>query len=53
MARCRHRLAPVGAGDENLVRYLEQDAAAAGLTQVRAAVMDGRTYASRRGGSTR
>jgi SAM-dependent methyltransferase len=26
---------------ENLVRYLEQDAAAAGLTQVRAAVMDG------------
>jgi SAM-dependent methyltransferase len=26
---------------ENLVRYLERDAAAAGLTQVRAAVMDG------------
>lgn len=26
---------------ENLVRYLEEDAAAAGLTQVRAAVMDG------------
>jgi SAM-dependent methyltransferase len=26
---------------ENLVRYLEQDAAAAGLSQVRAAVMDG------------
>jgi SAM-dependent methyltransferase len=26
---------------ENLVRYLEQDAGAAGLTQVRAAVMDG------------
>jgi SAM-dependent methyltransferase len=26
---------------ENLVRYLEQDAAAAGLTQVRATVMDG------------
>src|SRR3954468_16232496 len=26
---------------ENLVRYLEQDAAAVGLTQVRAAVMDG------------
>ena len=26
---------------ENLVRYLEEDAAAAGLTQIRAAVMDG------------
>jgi hypothetical protein len=34
---------------ENLVRYLEQDAAAAGLTQVQAAVIDGKDLRVRPG----